>query len=85
MPWLCSGDFDEILRGAEKKGGSNRGRAQMQLFRDVVDEWLIRFGGSSVHHLNCSTSDHSPLWIQPKIMDPTIQEKPFCFEEIWLC
>ena len=31
------GDFNEIPRGAEKKDGSNRGHAQMQLFRDVVD------------------------------------------------
>ena len=48
------------------------------------NEWLIRFGGLSVHHLNCYTFDHSPLWIQPEILDPTIQEKPFCFEEMWL-
>ena len=48
------------------------------------NEWLIKFGGSSVHHLNCSTSDYSPLWILPEILDPTIHEKPFWFEEIWL-
>ena len=48
------------------------------------NEWLICFGGLSVHHLNCSTFDHSPLWIQPEILDPTIQEKPFRFEEMWL-
>ena len=41
------------------------------------NEWLICFGGLSVHHLNCSTFDHSPLWIQLEILDPTIQEKPF--------
>lgn len=23
LPWLCAGDFKEILRGAEKQGGSN--------------------------------------------------------------
>ena len=37
-----------------------------------------------MRHLNCSTSDHSPLWILPEILDPTIQEKPFWFEEMWL-
>ena len=38
LPWLCAGDFNEILRVSEKLGGSNRSQAQMQLFRDVVDE-----------------------------------------------
>lgn len=37
-----------------------------------------------VHHLNCSISDHSPLRILPEILDQTIQEKPFWFEEMWL-
>lgn len=31
LPWLCSGD-------SEKLGGSCRSHAQMQLFRDVIDE-----------------------------------------------
>ena len=48
------------------------------------NDWLIRFGGSFVHHLICSISDHSPLWILPKILDVTIQDKPFWFEEMWL-
>ena len=48
------------------------------------NEWLIKFGGSSVHHLTCSTSDHSSLWIIPEIIHPTSQEKLFRFEEMWL-
>ncbi|KAL4597773.1 hypothetical protein ACB092_11G013300 [Castanea dentata] len=38
LPWLCARDFNEILGNSEKLGGSNRSQAQMQLFRDVVDE-----------------------------------------------
>ena len=38
LPWLCAGDFNEILRSNEKHGGSSRSQSQMQLFRDVVDE-----------------------------------------------
>ena len=48
------------------------------------NDWLIRFGGSFVHHLICSISDHSPLWILPKTLDITIQDKPFRFKEMWL-
>ena len=38
LPWLCARDFNEILGSSEKLGGNNRSQAQMQLFRDVVDE-----------------------------------------------
>ena len=32
LPWLCVGDFNEILGSSKKLGGSNRSQAQMQLF-----------------------------------------------------
>ena len=50
----------------------------------ATNEWLVRFGGSTVHHLNCSTSDHSPLWISPESLVVATSEKPFRFEEMWL-
>jgi len=37
-----------------------------------------------VHHLTCSTSDHSPILILLEILDPTNLEKPFHFEEMWV-
>ena len=48
------------------------------------NEWLSRFGGSTVDHLNCSTSNHSPLLIIPEPVDSVIPNKPFRFEEMWL-
>ena len=38
VPWLCAGDFNEIVRQEEKLGGATRHQGQMQLFRDVLDE-----------------------------------------------
>ena len=38
LPWLCAGDFNEIIRYSEKLGGNNRSQAHMQLFRDVINE-----------------------------------------------
>lgn len=38
LPWLCVGDFNEILKSHEKGGGRLRPFKQMQDFRAVVDE-----------------------------------------------
>ena len=38
FPWLCAGDFNEILKSHEKLGGRSRPLIQMQEFRDVIDE-----------------------------------------------
>nr|XP_023893259.1 uncharacterized protein LOC112005243 [Quercus suber] len=37
IPWLCAGDFNELIRGDEKLGRNRRGHGQMQLFRDAID------------------------------------------------
>ena len=38
-PWLCVGDFNELVRWEEKLGGATCNHHQMQLFRDVIDEY----------------------------------------------
>lgn len=37
LPWCCVGDFNEILKIEEKRGGRIRPHNQMQAFRDVLD------------------------------------------------
>jgi len=37
-----------------------------------------------MHHLNSSTSDHSPLLILPDGLESAIPSKLFCFKEKWL-
>lgn len=37
-PWICAGDFNEITKQPEIKGGQIRPHHQMQPFRDVLDE-----------------------------------------------
>ncbi|KAL0008379.1 hypothetical protein SO802_009881 [Lithocarpus litseifolius] len=38
LPWLCAGDFNELLKSHEKLGGRLRSYGQMQLFREALDE-----------------------------------------------
>ena len=39
LPWLCMGDYNEILFTKEKHGGRVRPHEQMQAFRDVLDTY----------------------------------------------
>lgn len=36
-PWLCAGDFNEILDASEQFGGNDREKWKMEGFRDTVD------------------------------------------------
>jgi hypothetical protein len=38
LPWLCSGDFNEILFGCEKEGGPPRSESNMQRFRMALED-----------------------------------------------
>jgi hypothetical protein len=37
LPWICIGDFNEILRREEQMGPNERDVSQMSGFREVVD------------------------------------------------
>ena len=39
LPWLCLGDFNEILSITKKAGGATRPQQQMEGFRTVVNFW----------------------------------------------
>lgn len=45
LPWLCIGDYNEILCNSEKLGGQFRPERQMDRFREVVDVCQFRDSG----------------------------------------
>jgi hypothetical protein len=36
LPWLCAGDFNEVLTHDEQLGGNERSEARMMKFRDCL-------------------------------------------------
>jgi hypothetical protein len=47
LPWLCIGDFNEVLLREEHMGVNERSNSQIEAFRDVVDTCQLRDLGFS--------------------------------------
>ncbi|PUZ46701.1 hypothetical protein GQ55_7G103600 [Panicum hallii var. hallii] len=75
-PWLCMGDFNEILVGHEKEGGMPRPQVCMDQFRQALEEcslvdlgfaavadvaWRALFPNFSVRNGDPRHSDHRPV------------------------
>lgn len=42
LPWLCAGDFSEIIFNIQKKGGALKSAGQLQGFRDAIDYYAFQ-------------------------------------------
>ncbi|OMO90520.1 reverse transcriptase [Corchorus capsularis] len=42
LPWLCAGDFNEILSNDEKLGGVVRSNRQMEQFREAIEDCELK-------------------------------------------
>ncbi|XP_074299289.1 uncharacterized protein LOC141630356 [Silene latifolia] len=88
LPWVCLGDFNEILFSTEMKGGS-RPQRQMNNFRAAVDECGLRdvpWEGYNFSYDNGQAGeDHAPikLVLNYKFYEET-KVRPFHFEQIWV-
>ena len=40
-PWICGGDFNEILDSSEKKGGNGKSLEAMRQFQDALDDCML--------------------------------------------
>ena len=49
LPWVCIGDFNEVLRPDEQEGVGERSNAQIQGFRDAVDICMLMDMGYQGH------------------------------------
>ena len=60
LPWLCSGDFNEILFNCEKEGGAPRAEAYMEGFRKALAIVISMTWALAVIHLLGETTT---IWL----------------------
>jgi exonuclease III len=46
-PWMCVGDFNEILMSSEKVGGSRRASGQMEAFKETLMDCELSYFGAN--------------------------------------
>ncbi|PON81857.1 Endonuclease/exonuclease/phosphatase [Trema orientale] len=94
IPWVCSGDFNEILSWKEKVGGNNRAWRDMERFREKLlmsknaltgfvasPTWASLFDSYGVQNLDFWGSDHRAiqLVLDCKEMEGTLNITRGCF------
>ncbi|XVF53913.1 hypothetical protein PTKIN_Ptkin05aG0137900 [Pterospermum kingtungense] len=81
LPWLCFGDFNELLSAFDKLGGAGRFKRQMQQFRDAVKDCRLLVSWAGQCH-----SDPCPLLVKVLKVKPSAVRsvKPFRFEDCWV-
>ncbi|KAH9799959.1 reverse transcriptase domain-containing protein [Citrus sinensis] len=67
LPWLCFGDFNEILHLSEKKGGSARDVNMISEFRDAIRECSLADLGCTGRFFTWSNRRYGPNFIEERI------------------
>ena len=62
LPWLCSGDFNEILFNCEKEGGVPRAEACMEGFRKALEDCDLHDLGFTGDPFTWRNHHHSQLY-----------------------
>ncbi|TXG63781.1 hypothetical protein EZV62_010775 [Acer yangbiense] len=88
LPWLCGGDFNELVSVKDKVGGSDKNFTGMTQFQQAVDECNLNDLGFSRPRLtwNNKREDHRPILLQCSPVNPFPNDKGrrFRFEPFWL-
>ncbi|PWA56180.1 hypothetical protein CTI12_AA420120 [Artemisia annua] len=99
LPWVCFGDFNEVLYSFEKVGARGCNMRELEAFAascqycDLYDldrflatpDWSILFPSSWVQNLTRIASDHSPIVLSQEVY--TVEggkKRGFRFEHMWL-
>ncbi|KAK2976049.1 hypothetical protein RJ640_024777 [Escallonia rubra] len=77
LPWLCGGDFNEILRQDEKEGRAPKSNLQMRNFREALDDCDLA---------DLEYSGFKYTWCNNQIEPATVRERldRFCATAEWM-
>lgn len=75
-PWICAGDFNEIMWDVEKKGGLAKKFSAMQRFRDALDQCNLQDLGFSGYPFTWSNGRPNECNVQERL-------DRFCATEEW--
>ncbi|XP_075645553.1 uncharacterized protein LOC142616624 [Castanea sativa] len=67
LPWVCMGDFNEIMHSGEKEGGSACPEGQMRIFYDTVNRCNLRDMGYNGPDFTWSSRLGSRGWVRERL------------------
>ena len=67
LPWVCIGDFNELMHAREKEGGSTRSAKQMEAFCDVINSSSLRDIGYKGQDFTWSRRMGNRGWIRERL------------------
>ena len=78
LPWLCAGDFNEILYSHEKKGGPARPQNQMESFRLALFECGLRDQGFEGDKYTWRNHSHDANMYIKERLDRAVGSRNWC-------
>ncbi|KAH9754586.1 reverse transcriptase domain-containing protein [Citrus sinensis] len=93
LPWICLGDFNDLLFNYEKRGSRAHPNWKLRGFREAVDDadrafantaWCGLFPKAKVWSVEATCSDHLPIFVDPNPSGFTPRHPRFRFENVWL-
>ena len=67
LPWICMGDYNEIMHAKEKEGGGVRPEGQMRKFREVVNRCQLKDLGYMGSDFTWSRRLGSRGWVRERL------------------
>ena len=67
LPWVCIGDFNELMHVREKEGGSTRPAKQMEAFYDVINSSCLRDMGYKGQDYTWSRRMGNRGWVRERL------------------